>query len=283
MTSKMKILGTLIAGSGLLVLAGLNRNLQINRKTLEFEELPESFDGLRIAFLSDLHARSYPDLLPSIQEEKPDLILLTGDIYDGAKPSEHVTALLRQLSEAAPVYGVSGNHEKYRKDWPMLRDLTSDSVQWLENEKVRLERNGQSIEIVGMDDPGQTVHTEAHQKMDLFFESLRSVPESRDFAIALIHRPQFAYAANRKDWNLILSGHIHGGQWRIFDQGVAGPGLAHRIDLLPVFDRGLYELPHSTMFVSRGLGDQMKIPRWNNRPELIFLTLKKGGNEIHAL
>lgn len=249
-------------------------SLNISRQEIESDQIPAAFDGFKIAFLSDLHGTWHPQLLSALKKEKTDLVLIGGDYFDGVYPAEEGLMLLNELSKTYFVAGVSGNHELYRKDWPELEKATSEMVCWLDNRAVVLDRNGSKLRICGFSDPGDLRKEQLVDIFEEFKNQVSTIPKSGLFTIALIHRPDLSLLADRKDFNLILSGHKHGGQWRFFGIGIAGPGLQGNVDLFPKYNAGLYQLNYSEMYVSRGLGDQMWIPRIFNNPDLVMITLR---------
>ncbi|WP_283651309.1 metallophosphoesterase [Ileibacterium valens] len=248
--------------------------LQVSRYTVKSNKIPKSFHHFRIAFLSDLHGTWHPSLLESLKKENVDLIALGGDYFDGVYPANEALELLDELVHIAPIVGVSGNHEKYRKDWPVLKQMCKDQVLWVDNRSIVLSSDGQKICICGIEDPG---NIRADQSVDHFREYKKKADQinpSPLFTIALIHRPILAQKIMREDFDLILSGHTHGGQWRFFGIGLAGPGLEEHIDLFPEYDGGRYQLGKSEMIVSRGISDQMWIPRLFNNPDLVVIQLE---------
>lgn len=249
--------------------------LEVTDYDLSFSNLPSEFDGLKMALITDLHGSEVPGLADEIRKQNPDLIILGGDFFDGIQHADVSLSLLASFPDSIPVYGISGNHEMYRKNWPELQQQTAQRVCWLENREVILNKGNSQIRLAGLSDPGNTYKKLNEEKFAEFEQRMENFPASDLFTIALIHRPQLAETVNRSDFDLILSGHTHGGQWRIFHHGLAGPGLTGRIDLFPKYDGGLYDLKNSgsKLIVSRGLGDQMWIPRINNRPELVMITL----------
>lgn len=255
----------------------MKRHLPLDVTVYEpaFSNLPAEFDGFKIALLTDLHGCWHPELLSELKKEKPDLIVLGGDFFDGVYPAQEAQMLLDELEKTSYIAGVSGNHEKYRNDWPMLREMTSSQVRWLEDEQIFLGRNKAKIRLLGLEDPGNLRGRELNAALARVQNTSGKIPECDLFTIALIHRPAFGELVDRPDFDLILSGHTHGGQWRVFGHGIAGPGLQDKIDLFPKYDGGLYQLHHSRMAVSRGMGDQMWIPRIFNNPELVILKLRR--------
>ena len=239
-----------------------NTALEVNDYVIESEKIPESFDGFRIAQVSDLHnAEFWTDVVDALGEEKPDLIVLTGDLIDsGSTDVEAALAFAEQAAKIAPTYFVSGNHEAWSPGhWEVLREgLKQTGVILLENETVRLERNGEFLTLVGLSDPAFGSHPER-------------LTAGEGYTILLSHRPELfgLYAAYGVD--LVFSGHAHGGQFRIpFVGGLIAPDQG----LFPEYDAGLFEEDGTAMLVSRGVGNSIIPLRINNRPEVIVAELK---------
>lgn len=243
---------------------------------VELDDLPAEFDGLRIVHLSDNHGHAFGEdnekLLRLVAEQAPDLIVLTGDLIDQTGQMSMVPALAKGLAAIAPTYYVTGNHE-----WSLgtdtverLKDLLEAcGVTVLTNEYEVLEQDGASILLAGVDDPNGY----ADQKTP---EELYAVIEAEHpglFTILLAHRnDEFdRYAA--AGYDLVLSGHAHGGIIRLpFTDGLLGTDRT----LFPTWTAGVYTLGDSTLFVSRGLGNNT-VPisgfRLFNRPDLAVVEL----------
>ena len=242
----------------------------------ELSGLPPEFDGYKIIHLSDLHGHEYGEgssgLLAMIREQKPDLIVITGDLIDQEGQLQMIPALARGLAAIAPTYYVTGNHE-----WGLgtgtvkeLKNLlTQCGVTPLSNQYEILERDGAQIVLAGVDDPNgyadQTTPEELYAKIESGSPGL--------FTVLLAHRcdcfDQYAAAG----YDFVLSGHGHGGIIRLpFVGGLVGTDRK----LFPEWTSGLYTLGNSTLFVSRGLGNNT-VPfqgfRIFNRPELAVITL----------
>ena len=215
---------------------------------------------LTIVHVSDLHSRHRRHLLETVIGLQPDGVMITGDLFDGVqspKPAFEFVAGLRNAD--LDVFYVTGNHELYRQDVAQLLDqLRALGVTVLENEEVAWK----GIHVAGVE-------------FDAWPEDIR-FPETEQIRLLLVHDPYKADRLSEATASLILAGHIHGGQWRLFHQGLAGPG--HR--LLPKYTSGLYRTVQGmSMVVSRGLGDWMKIPRICNPWHLpvIHLLLPEAG------
>ncbi len=259
---------------GLLVMIALDHRLQITRYEVKTKNLPSAFEGLKIVQLSDTHGKKVKGLIEAVQEAKPDLILLTGDIYDGIQGEKESDQLIKQLLPIAPVYMVSGNHEYYLKDYPSKKNwIKEQGIHLLENEAAVFEKDGQSIEIAGVDDPDLEHAWKAARREEQLIQNLNRLPAKTGYRILLSHRADLAELTAKTNPDLILSGHLHGGHWRFFNHGFLQPNNGDGLCLFPRYDGGCYEVNYSILIVSRGLGDQMAVPRLFNRPELVETTL----------
>ena len=243
----------------------------------ELNGLPGEFDGYKIAHLSDLHGHEYgednADLLAMVAGEKPDLIVVTGDLIDQEGQMRMVPALAKGLAAIAPTWYVTGNHE-----WSLgtakvkeLKNLLAQcGVTVLSNQYEILERNGAQIVLAGVDDPNG--YADQKTPEELYAQIENQAPGL--FTVLLAHRndrfDQYAAAG----YGFVMSGHGHGGIVRLpFVGGLLGTGR----EFFPEWTSGLYTLGDSTLFVSRGLGNNT-VPfqgfRIFNRPELAIITLR---------
>ena len=236
--------------------------------------LPEEFYGLRIVHLSDLHGHEYGEdsalLLEKVAAQRPDLILLTGDMIDQAEQTGILPPLARGLVEIAPTYYVTGNHEWYVGGVPGIKALLKEcGVTVLTNEYVVLRRGDASVVLAGVDDPNG--YADQKTPEELYAEIDQAHPDT--FTILMAHRndrfDQYAAAG----YDLVLSGHAHGGIVRLpFTDGLVGTDRT----LFPTRTAGVYTSGDSTLFVSRGLGNNTNpIPGFRifNRPDLAVLVL----------
>lgn len=261
-----------LGGSVWLVWA--NKALQLTAYSVGSSRLPEGFEGFRIAHISDLHnAKMGKDnlkLLSMLQKAQPDIIVITGDMIDSRRTKPEIS--LRFAAEAvkiAPCYYVPGNHESRIPEYPAFREeLSGLGVTVLENRTTPILRNGQEIVIAGVLDPAFTEGKNA----DVMATQLSSLDtDDQAFRLLLSHRPELldVYADSGAD--LVLTGHAHGGQIRLpFIGGVIAPNQG----FFPKYDSGLYAKGHTTMLVSRGIGNSLFPLRINNRPEVLLITLK---------
>ena len=245
---------------------------------------------ISIALITDLHSCSYgtgqSTLIDTIDKEKPDLVLLGGDIFDQNLPDDNAVAFLQKVSSRYPCYFVTGNHE-YHKGKHAFSDrmaiLDACGITRLSGEMASVEINGTHLSICGLDDPYEWAEGIEQTESDLlhFHEQLKKVAslpkDDASYTILLTHRPEMFELYRQYDFDLVLAGHAHGGQWRIpgILNGLYAPGQG----LFPAYAGGQYEQNGTTMIVSRGLAlESTWVPRFYNRPELVIVTLE-GANQ----
>ncbi len=255
-----------------------NTALMVSEISISADRLPDSFSGFRIAQVSDLHNAEFSEdnatLLQMLSESQPDIIVITGDLIDAQHTDIGIAfSFTQEAMKIAPTYYVTGNHEASSSQHDTLKaGLESAGVTVLEDKITYLERNGETIALLGLSDPDFTI------KGDLFGEvpamvstKLKNMLEQDNgYSVLLSHRPELfeTYAACGVD--LILSGHAHGGQFRLpFIGGLIAPEQG----LFPKYDAGLYTDGNTNMVVSRGLGNSIIPIRFNNRPEIVLIEL----------
>lgn len=259
-----------------------NARIVVTTIEIESERLPESFDGYRIAHVSDLHNDEFGEdngkLLALIEDMQPDMIAITGDLLDSRRTSGKKALNFAQGAvQIAPCYYVTGNHEsRIEEEYGQLEKAMEEAgVIVLRNEKLVLEKDGSGIVVAGIDDPRFVLSSDRLAKMENVIGNvlaglLKDVPEEQ-FTFLLSHRPELFELYCEYDFDLVLSGHVHGGQFRIPGiGGVIGPGQG----ILPDYDAGLYSRDNTDMVLSRGLGQSIVPFRINNPPELVMITLK---------
>jgi len=254
-----------------------NTALELNAYTVESESLPKGFDGFRIAQVSDLHNAQMGDdnkkLLARLREAEPDIIAITGDLIDSYHTDIAVALQFAESAmEIAPCYYVSGNHEARVSAYEELkRGMTELGVVILENERVELERNGQIIALLGVDDPSfQTDYLYGDDETVMKNNLQPLVEEGDAYVVLLSHRPELLDIYGQCGVDLVLSGHAHGGQFRLpFVGGLVAPNQG----FFPEYDGGMYEKDGTTMLVSRGIGNSIFPFRFNNRPEVVVVEL----------
>lgn len=272
-----KIIKTLAVTGGILcIVKGLDDRLETTHYVMESPEIPEEFTGFRILQFSDLHADSIPGLVDEIRNEAPDVIVSTGDLVHDRGSYAQGVRICKRLAEIAPVYAVTGNHDLWRSDYTELeKELTAIGVRTLHSERVLLEKNGARIGLCGIDDPFSRDNARIKQVIK---SSLKKLPRYDGYDILLFHRANLLDLLKNHGFNLILSGHMHGGQFRLpkSGRGIISPKSSWSGNKLffPKYFAGHYNSQKTQMIVNRGVGNPMIIPRLFNRPEITVVTLR---------
>lgn len=253
-----------------LAFVALDQRLIIRTYTVESDKMDTP---IRLAVLTDYHGCDYGangiDLLLKTEALKPDAILLVGDMFSADPECSDELAFFEQLQIVAPTFYVTGNHEYWEQDMPALMvAIAATGVTVLDQNCVELTVNGQSINVCGVPDPYAYVDTE------IALRRAAEDIEQEGFTILMAHRPELIdkYAANGS-FDLVVSGHAHGGQVRIplLVNGLCAPNQGW----FPKYAGGRYEVYGTMLIVSRGLSTQrqMGVPRIFNRPELVLVEI----------
>lgn len=243
--------------------------VRVRRFDIPLVDLPPEWDGACVLHLTDIHARDLtrdrPIILNLLDQEPVAAVFVTGDLFRRGDRAggEAVLSLLHAMTSRAPVYFVSGNH-----DYPvpsLADELQSLGVIPLYNDHVRL---SETLYLVGVEDP-QT------RRADLD-GALEGVPPHA-FVILLAHSPRILPAAVRRGIPLLFAGHTHGGQGRIpFKGALWVPGQR---ELFPTFDRGLFRVERTVMWLSSGMGISGPPFRFLTPPEVCRVRLRREASE----
>ena len=255
-----------------------NTALELNTYTITSSRLPENFDGYRIAHVSDLHnaqmGKDNEKVLSMLRQADPDIIAITGDLIDSRNTNlEIALQFVKEAMKIAPCYYVTGNHEARVSEYDLLKaGMVSAGVVILENDQAEINIDGNAITLIGVDDPSfQTDYLFGDSDAVINAKLTELHTDGNGFTILLSHRPELFSTYTAHDVDLVLSGHAHGGQFRIpFIGGVVAPNQG----LFPEFDAGIYTDGNTNMLVSRGVGNSIMPFRVNNRPEIILVELK---------
>lgn len=250
--------------------------LSLTRLDLRFSRLPASFDGFTILQMSDLHIAHWGRLERRMEELVrglgPDLVVLTGDIVVSSKGARLAREFLARVNPDRETYAVYGNTEHKRGHGRRRReDLNWPGLRVLVNEHVVIERGGQRIVLVGVDDP--------FTRHDDLARAVEGAPEDA-FKLLIAHAPSIAGDAARAGIDLVLSGHTHGGQIRFPLVGALYSHLRKYRRLV----QGLFEGPRLArilgtdpgemhVYVSRGIGISNLPARFLCPPEIVLVTL----------
>ena len=276
---KKHLIGTVLGAA----LAGWlwwgNTALMTSEYQVFSSRLPKEFEGIRIAQISDLHNAEFgkenETLLTALAEAKPDIIVLTGDLIDCRNPDMEVAvSFARNAAGIAPCWYVTGNHESRMEELPrLLKGLEEAGLAILRNEAIPLERNGDVITLVGLDDPAFRSDYMVGDSGPVLTEALTELMAGeRNYTILLSHRPEWFALYRDFGVDLTFSGHAHGGQFRL---PLIGGMVAPNQGFFPEYDAGVFTDNGCSMVVSRGLGASIIPLRICNRPELVVAELHR--------
>ena len=272
---------------------------QKNRKivTTTYQISSDKMPSVKIALVSDLHERDGDRVVEILNREKPDLILLAGDILERCNPGEseytqkminewqgyvndgslkykvirfllhagdifHVRdksfsvgmPFLKEISDIAPIYYGVGNHEWYfyPEDLAVFKEL---GIQLLDNQEIKNEK--WNLWIGGL--------STRHDLKWLDGFAANDQPK-----ILICHHPEYykkyIKGTKRDTFDLILAGHVHGGQWRIGNRGVLAPGQG----FFPAYSYGLYD---GKLVIGAGLSNTTSVPRFGNPMEVVIIEV----------
>ena len=234
---------------------------------------------MRIALITDLHSCKYgagqKTLIDAVDKEKPDMILLGGDIFDDVIPDDNTKTFLTAIAKAYPCYYVTGNHEYWsRRVGEMLDWLRANGIEDIGGKTIRTSVNGNEICLSGLNDPDEARYTGHGDGMKAELERAKNERDDTAFTMLLTHRPSFVNLYKDAGFDLVLAGHAHGGQWRI--PGILNGTFAPDEGWLPKYAGGMYSFDNgSEMIVGRGLArESTRVPRIFNRPELVIIDIK---------
>lgn len=248
---------------------------ELSEYSISSEKIPTGFDGFCIAHISDTHSRPVNNIFELVESQKPDIIAITGDMFhDDDGDANEFWELFKKLLSIAPVYLVTGNHDVWRADsFLMLKKIFDLGGILLDSDYKVLERNGSTIAIFGVGDPFSKI---PHVIENNINEQFKKLPDFDGYKILLYHRANMFDKIKDFDFDLILSGHMHGGQIRL---PIIGGTLAPTSALLsgrmvfPKYTGGKYEYNGKTMIVNRGACNTLHIPRLFNAPEVGIIRL----------
>jgi predicted MPP superfamily phosphohydrolase len=243
-------------------------NYQVKKIKLSFKNLPAAFKGMRMVHISDIHSGSFQDIravnkgIDLILKQQPDLIVFTGDLVnDRATEMDPYQNSFGRLTAPLGVFSTLGNHDygDYVQ-WPTAQAKIDNlealkkvhaNMGWrlLMNEHVVLEKNGEKIALLGIENWGAKARFPKYGKMDLAYPGTENIP----FKILLSHDPSHWDAQILPEYNsidLMLSGHTHGMQF-----GLENPYFKWSpVQWMYKQWAGLYEQGSQKLYVNRGYG-----------------------------
>ena len=277
---KIKHLKTKLIVLAAAVLLNIIMNTVGNALQTEYYDLssPKLNAAVRIVFISDLHNCTYGGsgqsaIWARIQAEEPDLVLFGGDVIDYKGGTDHAMQLMEMVKDAYPCAYASGNHEVMRGDTEAFYNAVEAlGIPVLHGSYCDMTVNGQEIRLSGV------VNVYSHPDQ---LTSCCQALDTEKYNILLLHEPQqfdeiiTEAVSYPTGFDLVLSGHAHGGQWqipKILEQGLYAPDQG----IFPEFTNGQRENRGTVQIVSRGLAKPLRmilIPRIFNQPELTVVEI----------
>ena len=242
------------------------------------EKLPESFSGFKIAHISDPHSVPAEGVLEIIETAEPDIAVITGDLLnDDEKSTEKVDELIAGLVKICPTYFVSGNHDLWRAGYiEIFEKYEQMGAVYLDGKSRIITKNDEEIALFGVADPFSEISGRIKSRLE---EGFSELGDFDGYKILLFHRANLYDEIKDRGFDLILSGHMHGGQIGVPGLGgVLGPSsaiLSGKRMIFPKYSAGVINSDGTTMIVNRGIGNTLPLPRWGNPCEVGIITLKK--------
>ena len=246
------------------------QGLKISYYTVESDKVVKP---VRIAHISDLHSTffgdSQEDIIDAVEKADPDIICFTGDIADDDIPHEGTIILAEAVGRLYDCYYVAGNHEKYAPeglDRVKSEIFEANGIKVLDPGIETVTVNGQIITVCGLDD----IEILGYEEWMRQLNDCSDLKDDKTFSVLLSHRPERVEEYSACDFDLILSGHTHGGQ--IIIPGICNGVYASKQGFLPEYAGGEYDIGNGKMIVSRGLVKNI-LPRTFNPPELVIIDI----------
>ena len=263
--------------SGVLIWLAHRENtlLDVTGYTVSSDKITaERFRILQISDFHNTHNRVLREnLISEIKARCPDIIVITGDLFDKRRTDLNSSAeFIRAIKDVAPIYYITGNHEgkKMERFSELCQQLEPAGINILRNRQVTV---NDWLTITGVDSPRCHIDTRDIRKYSRQMKKqLGELQISNNtFNILLSHHPELFTDYVKAGYDLVFSGHAHGGQFRL--PGIGGlfaPGQGS----LPQYTEGTFTEGKTTMIVSRGIGNSLFPFRLNNHPELVITDLK---------
>ena len=254
-----------------------NNALEKTKYVYKSKKIPKVFNGFKIIQISDLHDKTFgrdnKNLIEMIDEEKPDIIVVTGDIYyyyNGKILNS--LKFLENISKRHSVYFVTGNHEYKDKDWENHKKIIETyGVKIIDNMVDIIRNDYEDIYIFGLKDPAFYHKSSRYLVFEDELNKMKQSMDEKKFAILLSHRPDKIDRYSKANVDLVFTGHAHGGQIRLFGNGILSPAEG----FFPKYTSGMHVKENTTVVISRGLGRTIFTFRLFNRPEVVVTILKR--------
>ena len=248
------ICGILVGLCLLLYMYYIAHDDKITYEVISHKELPNSFHNFQIFFIADIHRREIKENTLNKINKKIDIVLLGGDLIEKGVPLSRLRKNIVKLKRwGAPIYFVWGNNDYETIPTKIIQLLHEESVTLLEDSIETIQKGNETIHLVGFD----YYRDEAPHNID--WEKVKN-----KYTILLTHTPSSFYLLSEQEkssFHVVLAGHTHGGQIRIFNLGFYTKG-------------GIKKMDNTTVFVTEGYGYSFLPLRLQTSAECHCITLK---------
>lgn len=257
----------------LVILVLFNDSIYVTRMIITSKKIKNS---IKFAVISDFHCTNEKKILKHLQQINPDGILIPGDLIDENWSLNSVERLLEGIKQW-PSYFVSGNHEfkkgRTYKTFSQMEDLLEKyQIELLDHRSVLVELKGETIWLGGIKDHCSDRTKNPDELDQKHINNVCSKCTPNYFTILMMHRPEQFRFVEEHAIDFLVSGHAHGGQWRL--PGINGL-YAPQQGLFPKRAGGVYEMKHGLHLVSRGLAHYWFLPRLLNHREINVIEIKR--------
>ena len=257
----------------------LYQNKALGITTYEIDcSLRPKLSGFTMVQISDFHNETFGEnqkrIIEKLESCKPNMIAITGDFIDCRYPNVEIAMeFITQAVNIAPVYYVPGNHERWAMEefQELCHGMKEKGVHLMMDKSEEIIYEGERILCLGIEDPDfYNIVDDNAQKKEVKSRIENLEYSADDFAVLLSHRPELFDIYVEEEVDVALTGHAHGGQFRLpIIGGVAAPNQG----LFPKYDAGMFEEKGTHMIVSRGIGNSIIPLRFNNPPEIVVVKL----------
>ena len=252
--------------------------LQLNKYSVKIDNLPDEFDGYKILQISDFHSKQFRQgndiIIEKVEEENPDIIVLTGDMVNAFDDNfDTFIDLAKEIVSKYKVYYIFGNHEmdlSYIKRNSLIHTLKELGVEVINNKKEEIYRGNSKINLYGLN-YGLEYYSGKNFTTQYITQTLGNI-NPNEVNILLAHNPLHFEVYAQWGADLTLSGHVHGGIVRV---PILGGVLSPTVAFFPKYDKGIYTIGDKNMIVNVGLGYGTLPIRMFNLPEITVSKLEK--------
>lgn len=248
--------------------------------TFESDRVPEQFDGFKIALITDFHnCNNYAEVAEKVYNTSPDIICIAGDLVSmNTSDYSNTKNLIGRLMNIAQVYYSYGNHEYYNATYhecdepPVKEELEGSGVIFLNNSIRTIKKGGAMINLIGY---GDSIHADGDgafwQHVEPFMNEISQSIDKNVLSVLLLHRAQYFDEVAQYPFDLVLGGHMHGGQVGI--KPIQSLILKKHV-LTDKYSKGAYFENGHELIISSGCTNNDGI-RIFNPPEVVSIVLKR--------